>query len=485
MAIQRVAEDIVISSIQEQGKRLRKGDEELKHNFVHRSGIKDIANELGMGMLDALQVIGAEHRAQMLKRYLPSLQKIITELPKSEISRLAKMFEDPNEAFNQIKVKDAANADMRFSHLESFPIDQLMLSILQNSGSADVWMRAIDDYAQSQTKQTLMLIDKRAKEGLPRIKIPRLVVGDGPLSSSDLVQLGPYNHMGVVTTEKRVGGLWRRRGLFFINSASDEVFPQEEPLPLNQSGTTRVSPKGHFNAARPVHMLNVSTKLVKRPLFQSSGKTIERLRRYISGESIGKLDAHNLAMNAEIFLMGQRVLVDQIRLGSDGKTKIIPIEDVDTKIIREIEADNIDIFTGPGEEVLETVGNATQIEYTESLESIDLFIKKVANLKKLGERIPPETVINALPRVLTLTIMEKLYDMWVNVFDRQDEYWPFRNLVKAGVKVGFGGGGDTTRVLAEFGFQAGPTEAYPKDLDIDDVPNIILFNEKAKTKAEY
>lgn len=72
-----------------------------------------------------------------------------------------------------------------------------------------------------------------------------------------------------------------------------------------------------------------------------------------------------------------------------------------------------------------------------------------------------------------------------NVLDRDDRYWPFRNLVKDGVSVGLTAGGDSGRTSAEMIGQNGPREAYPTDLDPDQTPDVVLYSVGARSKNSY
>jgi hypothetical protein len=487
MAIQKVAEDTVIEGIRQIAFDSAIADDtKLKERFSERTGMGRIAEAAEMNVVEMMQSVVSANRAEKIMPFIPFLMQVIkkADFKRGPWKKARELVMTP-DPMQRVSVREMASADNRFTDYGDIVVDQAMRSLLQDEQASRQWVREIDGYTTGKSKDLLKEIDRRKKEGEPRYKIPRLVVGDGPLTASALVQLGPFNEMGLVTEQKQLGAKWRKRGFFFINSAALELNPQEAPLPLLNNGTTRVSPPSHLNALRPKDMLPVSTLKITRRLKQSTGEIKQRTRQYISGESLGKLVAHNAALNADSILLGQRVLFDRTRRSENGKTNIVTIQDVETRKIREIEVDNLDVFTGPGEETLRNVDVLTRVIYKEQLANVRELVERVTRMKQRGERIDPSMITGALPRVLTLTIMEELYGLWDQVLERDDKYWPFRNLVRSGVKVAGVGGKDTTRVLAEFCNQSGPREGYPEDLEMDEIPEMVLYNESAKTKREY
>jgi len=483
---QRQPEDRVIRLIAAEGKIT--DDDPLKQVFVRRGGMAVLAEQVQMNVVEMMAAVVSANRMERMKPFMAFISKTIEQADKRRgmWKKVKKMATTSATALEDVSIRVAASSDVRFTDWEDNFVDETMRAMIQDDETAHKWMKEVDKNVDEKSEALLAEIDSRAESGSPRVKIPRLVVGDGPLAASALVQLGPYNRMGIVTNRAKLGSLWRDRSIY-INSSSREDNPLSPPLPLQNRGTTRTAPTSHLNALRPVHLLNADsgTLKVRRGLFQESGEIIQRTREYIPGQALGRIVAHNEVMNAEYFLMNQEVLFDQAKIAPDGKTKILTIKDVRTGRLREIETDYLDVVTGPGEETLTTVDEETRLLYEKGIEQVDALIYKVKILKSIGARIPPTMITQALPRVLTLTIMEKLHGMWEDVFDREDRYWPFRDLVRDGVVVGNAGGGDTTRVIAEFCNQKGPREGYPSDLDSEDIPIQYLYNAGADNKAGY
>ncbi len=183
--------------------------------------------------------------------------------------------------------------------------------------------------------------------------------------------------------------------------------------------------------------------------------------------------------------MGQVVLADRTRISPDGKSLIMTIRDVETGKVREFDNDDSLFSTGPGKEKLRGVDTLTQRFYEEAERDVEALIERVTRLKADGRPIRPTLLTEGLPQILSLTMIEKLYRLWDDVLDREDKYWPFRNLVKEGVEVGITASGDSGRTVAEFVGQNGPKEGYPSDLDRDQTPDVVLYNVAARNRARY
>jgi len=145
-----------------------------------------------------------------------------------------------------------------------------------------------------------------------------------------------------------------------------------------------------------------------------------------------------------------------------------------------VEVETAMLLTGTGKEVCRIEDEGTQRLYRDAEKFVDREVALVTELAKNGERIK---II--VPRILTLTSIQKLYRLWDEVLDRDPRYYPFADIIRRGIKVGQVGGGDTTKTMTELFARLGPSESYPDGSDPNDIPEQILYNVPAKTVRGY
>ncbi len=317
-----------------------------------------------------------------------------------------------------------------------------------------------------------------------------MLVGGGPLTSIIASILGTFCHITVVTEQHGIGKPWRNRSLY-INSSSLMNF-NGAPLPLLDGNTTRIIGRQQLNNLDVELLLSTHTKSVQC----ADEKSVE----YIAGPRLGDLIATNILFNADDYLINQRVDVSKMQRTTDGCIRLVLISTEDGTM-RELDASTVFILTGPGKER----SNVPSSVYQDSVEQLDTHLRRVRSqqtwhreaLQEL-ETLPPTPGVRAqcswlhqriaqmpieLPRVLTLTAMEKLYEYW-DELGADPASFPLTHLITKPNAIAYIGNGDTMRTLKELVEGRGPVSAYPTRCDFRGRRSTI-YNEVATSLQEY
>lgn len=458
----------------------------LREEFISGSGLRDLLEGVGMGD----EVISALITANR-SRNLASFKEFFAEI-----------YEDPElkgrvgEVLDQItNVMQAGRSvselrkreifDQTFNNAED-PNDLIFLAILKDAELSKRWMAELDQKIKKESDVILESIDNGEA-----VDVDVLIVGGGPLTSLALGILGPFYKTMVVTNQPRLGEPWRSRPLY-INSATEINNPGEEPLPLGDAGTTPITPFLSENLVQPGDLLSNETALEIICDFDTAnavGSIRRGPRRFLDGQKFGQGVATNIAYNADMVVVGNEVDPSKITPPDydDYGRKTVVLEDGKGNE-RKVKPKAVLFLSGPGRETIKIADEATRKLYAAAELAVDDLVRNVEEAITRGVEVDSDFDI---PRLLTLTSVEKLYRMWDIKFQRDPEYFPFKKLFDPNIRIAEIGGGDTTRVLNElFGFN-GPVSAYPRDLleaykgGEELRPQRTLYNVDAKTIKEY
>jgi hypothetical protein len=372
----------------------------------------------------------------------------------------------------------------------------------ERSGLLKKWMKQLDKYVARSSKDNLADIDVATVRG-ETLKKDIVLVGGGPLSALMASILGPYYNVTVITDQRSVGFPWRARPLYINSSAEGDLFGKQ--LPLLDGTTTPVTLQGQGNNLNT----SILTKCDTSDILCDDGTT----RKYISGLRFGDFIATEQVFNADDFIVGQTVLVDQTFINQDG-TQRLTLRDANDRI-RQIDASAVFFLTGPGKEVskfedivsgLDYRAQATNLEdritgarqrigsLKQIISELDSIVpsrnfdkSRVAVAKATFEQELREITV-PLPKILNLTSIEKIYDFWLNDLDSDPDRFPLADLLQEGVTIANIGGKDTSSILKELADGNGPDGAYPpglkEKLRSGRRPRTTLYNEPAKTPEE-
>lgn len=311
-----------------------------------------------------------------------------------------------------------------------------------------------------------------------RIKKQVVIIGGGPLTSLIVQLLGPFYNVTVITDQDTVGEPWRSRPLY-INSTVKEKAGGKR-LPLLTNGTTPITVSDQLGCVRLTNLLNTSDLAVQC----DDGIT----RQYIAGQKLGAAVATNIMLGASDFIVEHTVDFRKTKVNSDG-TKELTLVGKDGKV-RKIDAGAVICLTGPGKEVCKVEKTKSQRAYEVSAKRVDDQIEKNRKFVKAGNL---SRVQWDLPRILTLTSIEKLYGFWYKELKANPDprYFPltdvFRRDKRTGElkKVAIIGGADTAYTTSELFNYDGPPQSYPFELEKDETPLITHYNIPEQTPEEF
>ncbi|HEX6777069.1 MAG TPA: hypothetical protein VF099_02655 [Ktedonobacterales bacterium] len=375
--------------------------------------------------------------------------------------------------------------DSRFNDAEDLvvPVFEILFAE-RESGLLPLWMRELDAHVEATSRTTLQTMDEAARGGLPPLRKDVVLVGGGPLTSIVASVLGPYFQVTVITEQRGLGKPWRNRPLF-INSSCEVRNFNGSPLPLLGGTTTRVIGRGQWNNLEASLLLQASdTKNVSC----DNGS----VARYAAGPRLGDLIATDIVLNADDYLVGQRVDISQMGRNPDGSLQVVLVDTQDGRQ-RTIHATACFMLTGPGPEQSKVPEAASQRLYQAAAEQIDLAIREAridlaqarAVLEAFETAFPTQEplvlevrrkqvatevsriaqgVQRRLPRLLTLTAVEKLTELWSELEElgAEPETFPLADVLTTQEAIAYIGSGDTTRTLKELVDGNGPACAYPE-----------------------
>lgn len=353
----------------------------------------------------------------------------------------------------------------------------------RESGLLPLWMRELDAHVTAVSRTILQAVDEAALRGLPPPRMDVILVGGGPLTSIFASILGPFFRVTVVTEQRDLGKPWRCRPLFLNSSCEVRDF-NGAPLPLLGGITTRVIGRGQWNNLEANLLLQDSDT---RDVSCDNGSTA----RYAAGPRLGDLIATDIVLNADDYLVGQRVDVTQMGRNPDGSLQVVLVDAQDGRR-RAIQANACFLLTGPGAEQSKVPDGASQRLYQAAAEQVDLAIREARidlslalgasrqletafptleplvlevrrkQLRAEATRIA-QGVQRRLPRLLTRTAVEKLSELWFELEElgADPAAYPLADVLTTREAIAYIGSGDTARSLKELVDGNGPDCAYP------------------------
>jgi hypothetical protein len=373
-------------------------------------------------------------------------------------------------------------------------------AIFQEAALLRQWMRTLDDHVASSSRDTLEAMDQAARLGAAPVRKDVVLVGCGPLASIIASILGSFFRVTVVTRMRAIGKPWRNRPIYINSSCEVEDF-NGPGLPLQGGATTRVIGSQQWNSLDVDVLLDLDTKNV--------ACDTGRVARYPAGPRLGDLVATDLLLHADDFLVNQEVDVSQMQRNGDGSVRLVLL-DTEDGTTRLLDATAVFVVTGPGGEQTRIPDAPSRRLYREVGERLDADLRqarlRIAPLRKALrqlERLPSFPVVEAqrrelreriaevargvtLPRLLTLTAVEKLYEFWDDDLDGDPAAYPLAELIAGREPVAYIGGGDTARTLKELVDERGPDCAYPAGWTRRrGLRASTIYNETASTPAEY
>jgi hypothetical protein len=372
--------------------------------------------------------------------------------------------------------------DPRFNDAEDLVVPMFeTLFAERETGLLPLWMRELDTHVEAMSRTTLQAMDEAERGGLPPLRKDVVLVGGGPLTSIVASVLGPYFQVTVITEQRGLGNPWRNRPLF-INSSCEVRNFNGSPLPLLGGTTTRVIGRGQWNNLEANVLLQTSD--IKGVSCDNGS-----VAQYAAGPRLGDLIATDIVLNADDYLVGQRVDVSQMGRNPDGSLQMVLVDTEDGRR-RTIQASACFLLTGPGPEQSKVPDVAAQRLYQLASEQSDRMIREARTqlaqeryiLQRYDRSFPdPElqkrrrqqssreatriagVIQLQLPHLLTLTAVEKLYELWSELEElgADPEAFPLADVLTTQEAIAYIGSGDTTRTLKELVDGNGPACAYP------------------------
>lgn len=168
--------------------------------------------------------------------------------------------------------------------------------------------------------------------------------------------------------------------------------------------------------------------------------------------------------------------------------------DVESSRRRFLQAETIFFLTGPGYEKTKISDGPTLGFYREAANQLDKELRLLEGQPEPSQmRVRRQTLRQKraligrnikLPRVLTLTAIEKLYEFWSYDLDSDPNAYIFADLFLADA-IAHIGNGDTMRVLEEFLKGKAPSCAYPNGIPPKDSPRSTVYGESASSPDQY
>jgi len=385
----------------------------------------------------------------------------------------------------------------------------LFALIFQDQGLLRQWMHQVDAHVEASSRANLEALDEAALRGEAPVRKDVVLVGGGPLTSVVASVLGAFFHVTVVSMQRGLGKPWRNRRGIRLNSSCRVLDFNGPALPLLGGPTTRVIASQQWNSINVDVLQGTDTLTVAC----ENGRTVE----YSVGARLGDLVATDILFHADDFLVKQWVDVSRLQRNEDGSLRMTLVAE-DDHTVRQLDATAVFLLTGPGLEQSKVPDDASQRFYQGASEQIDLAVRQARRdlaqeLVVLGQidtaaDFPDEERVRAavrrkrlgdiatciarniqrtLPRLLTLTMIEQVYDIWEELEERgaDPEAFPFADLFTGQKSVAYIGSGDTARTLKEWVDGVGPACAYPSGARRGKPVRATIYNESASTPEEY
>jgi len=379
----------------------------------------------------------------------------------------------------------------------------------EEAGLLEQWMQLLDAHAEGSSGATLAAMDQAARTSAPPPRKDIVLVGGGPLTSIVASVLGAFFRVTVVTMQRGLGKPWRNRKGTRANSSCSIAAFDAPPLPLLGGPTTRVTSSQQWNS------LDVDLLLVRETLkvVCDNGSTVS----YVAGYLLGALIATVILFHADDYLVRQWVDVSRLQRNADGSLRLTLV-DIEDGVVRTLDATAVFLLTGPAPEQTRLTDAGSQRLYLAAAEQVDRAIREARNDLRLeleaqkqlaaafpgqaaqefrGQRLRKEVtriaqeIQRRLPRLLTLTALEKLFEIWdeLEALGAEPSAFPLADVITGEKSIGYVGDGDTARTLKEWAEGAtgkGPKGAYPRGFKfVGRGPRGTLYNETANSPQEY
>lgn len=361
----------------------------------------------------------------------------------------------------------------------------------RQAGLLQRWMGALDAFVGASSRTNLAAMDRVASTQQRPVRKDVVLVGGSALTSLVASILGAYFHVTVIAPHG-LGRPWRDRPIF-INSSSTVKDVNAPALPLLGGPTTRIIGSHQLNSLDVSVLLGSDTLQVQC----DDTSSIE----YTSGFRLGCLVATNILWHADDYILGHTVEMSGIQQTADGHLRIPLIAEDGTT--RELDASALFLLTGPGTECTAVTDTQTQTLYHQMSRQVDVAIEQVQQrtgwYQEALHKLEPDasrcwTEVQwlrakrdeqkvELPRILTLSGIEKLYRHWLNNGSNPAQF-PLTELMCKATEVGYVGAGDTSRTVKELLEKRGPREAYPPDLEAI-LSYGTIYNEMATSPEDY
>jgi len=224
-----------------------------------------------------------------------------------------------------------------------------------------------------------------------------------------------------------------------------------------------------------------------------------------------------ILFHADDYLVKQWADVRRMQRNDDGSLRLTLV-DTDDGVVRHLDASAVFLLTGPAPEQSKLKSASSQRLYRACSEQIDQTIRQARialdlereALARMEAAFPEQQLLEvrrqqfraevsaiarsigrSLPRLLTLTTLEKVYDIWdeLEALGADPASFPLADVVTGGKSIGYIGDADTARTLKEWAEGAdgkGPRRAYPRGFRfVGPLPRGTIYNERANTPQEY
>lgn len=319
----------------------------------------------------------------------------------------------------------------------------------KESGRKSV-MKAID---RGVTNNSIEFSKEIEKNEITFLEVAVIGTSLAAVESAELTKDGAK--LTFISAERKLGVPWRYR-FFLANSSIGEneaifnkSFGVDIRAPFQKKGTTPVSPAGYSFFATPEGVITEDRVCVTC----SDGS----IRDYPWGNILGECIAFNIFSIGTNYLMETEIDLDSVKRYDDGRVFFQTVSKVDGKRNNFV-CDRLVFATGPGVDAVNYSVEGTSNLFTKAVDST---IR--ANRIFIAEGKSPMKI--KLPRLLNLPTVEMLLGYWVDDLNSDPEMYPFNELfADENMTWVYGGGGDGSRVLVEFGLGKFHKNAYPPEI---------------------
>lgn len=331
---------------------------------------------------------------------------------------------------------------------ERIPWDTYHESLIRNIPTRRSYMRSIDAAVAANSRDTRTRLAE-AKDSGENIRIGTVFIGGSVASCIAASIVGPTSEKMLITNQKSVGDEW----MFPCHTNSSAQRRRQGPdLPLLNGTTTRVIPS---NTLLGIKLDQIAPNTPDSRSVTCENGSIDYLP---AAEVVAASIKGTLASEIDHFLTDSIVDIEAMSRTEDGYVRLPVIGKDGTQYT--VEAENVYICTGVGDEACPFPDDQSQKDYGEASADVSDQIFFARILLESGEK--PEDIRFTLPRILTLSSIQRLYRFWVAELQAHEASYPFRELFDPTKRVGFVGEGDTTRGLFRFLGGEGPSSSYPE-----------------------